>query len=247
MVMDNFRFRAIERWQKLAQENPAAYNAQVEARNAGKAAGSAVTKAREIANLPPIEAVEESAKHATICGQCLRPLKPQEPVKICSVGGKTDPAAFEKKRKECPALAPYMRAPPPVVYYDAPVCIACWLTVKRDAMQSRFYRPPRYILLGRCDGCGRPIRIEVPAFGGGIRFMRRASQKGCCTDCDHQIELKRLRAKRKVKHAIVKCAVCHKPFVQTRSDAVTCSAKCRQKVHRDKVARETTQHVRATG
>jgi hypothetical protein len=54
----------------------------------------------------------------------------------------------------------------------------------------------------------------------------------CCADCLHKAQLQRANERRRVRHAPIKCAVCRKSFVPSKSTARTCSNRCRQALFR---------------
>jgi hypothetical protein len=104
-----------------------ALETKLKARRDRQAKGAAVAKAREIANMPTVTAVKEASKRAAVCGKCLRPLKPMEPVKMLTVRARTEPP----KDPEFARLLAGLQGRP-FIYIEAPVCIACWLTRKRE-------------------------------------------------------------------------------------------------------------------
>jgi predicted nucleic acid-binding Zn ribbon protein len=67
--------------------------------------------------------------------------------------------------------------------------------------------------------------------GAGIH---RNGGRVCCDDCRRCMLNARARARRRVRHEPMNCAVCGRPFTPKRSDAVTCSNTCRQSLHRQR-------------
>jgi predicted nucleic acid-binding Zn ribbon protein len=63
----------------------------------------------------------------------------------------------------------------------------------------------------------------------------------CCDDCRRSMLNARARARRRVRHQQIDCAVCGEPFTPKRNDAVTCSNRCRQKLHRQRHSSQTAK------
>ena len=62
----------------------------------------------------------------------------------------------------------------------------------------------------------------------------------CCADCKRLAKNKRNKLRRHVTQEPKRCAnpACGKIFVPTRADAVTCSGRCRQALHRERARAE---------
>lgn len=84
-----------------------------------------------------------------------------------------------------------------------------------------------------CAACGRPLRCAFKRQGKGART--------CSHTCWRRLNAERQRQKRGSKDRTRLCVICQSPFVPTRSDAATCSQKCRQKAYRER-ARVTDKH-----
>jgi predicted nucleic acid-binding Zn ribbon protein len=50
--------------------------------------------------------------------------------------------------------------------------------------------------------------------------------------CSERCEAERKKARRRVRQIPRPCIACGKDFIPTRSDAKTCSDRCRQRLHR---------------
>jgi hypothetical protein len=77
-----------------------------------------------------------------------------------------------------------------------------------------------------CDACGRVLRLLG-------RYPSRWKPIFCSDACAQRA----YNIKRRVDHETIPCAVCGEMFTQTRSDAKTCSNRCRQAAFR--IARRT--------
>jgi hypothetical protein len=75
-----------------------------------------------------------------------------------------------------------------------------------------------------CETCGREIRHWD---------YSQPIPSACCAECKRLASNKRSRERRRVVHEPKLCAHCGEMFTPTRSDANTCSSKCRQKLYRD--------------
>ena len=79
----------------------------------------------------------------------------------------------------------------------------------------------------RCEACGRPLRVRRD------RVWYR-TERVCCDDCRRSMRNARARARRRVRHEQIDCAVCGEPFTPKRNDALTCSNRCRQRLFRQR-------------
>lgn len=107
-------------------------------------------------------------------------------------------------------------------------------------------RPNHAIRRFRCEGCGRPMRVlkrdELVGLSPTQRYRAAIAYKGrfpvperltrkdraCCTDCEHTAAMRRDRERHRIRHEPIVCTVCGKMFDPKRSDATTCSNRCRQ-------------------
>jgi len=122
-------------------------------------------------------------------------------------------------------------------YYRDPLCATCALEAGYQQYATRPYR--RGVLLTRdewqaqyagvwllpgrpCEVCGHEIAWLRP---------RNASIRVCSYDCAAE----RLNRRRRAKHEPRVCPVCGEAFTPTRSDAVTCSDRCRQRLRRSRL------------
>jgi hypothetical protein len=97
------------------------------------------------------------------------------------------------------------------------VCLLCSLCepVTWRGRQKSIIEDAWGIVRRRC-ACGRPLRI--------VGHHRHRQVTVCSPEC--------LPLLRRVKHETIPCAVCGGMFTQTRSDAQTCSNRCRQAAFR---------------
>jgi hypothetical protein len=64
------------------------------------------------------------------------------------------------------------------------------------------------------------------------RLIRTHGRRTCCEDCHRLARNRQNAVRRRVEHEPVRCAVCRQPFAPKRADAITCSNRCRQALHR---------------
>jgi hypothetical protein len=83
----------------------------------------------------------------------------------------------------------------------------------------------------RCLNCGRPLRIYTSRSWAGPSRNERT----CCADCARLARNKRNAERRRVKRQPIACIACGRFFVPKRTDTMTCSNKCRQAMHRDRL------------
>jgi predicted nucleic acid-binding Zn ribbon protein len=65
-----------------------------------------------------------------------------------------------------------------------------------------------------------------------VYATRYRTQRVCCDDCRRSMLNARARAR--VRHEQIDCAVCGELFTPKRNDAVTCSNRCRQRLFRQR-------------
>jgi hypothetical protein len=198
-----------------------------------KAAGEAVRRARRqrrdnragrsAEEIKPLR--YETAKTASVCADCFAPLSPAASVTLVYRFIERIPGSRHHQAHD-------LRLP-------VPICLSCWLINIDDDEWRGFHlrerqndhldqaSPPPQVRRLRCEGCGRPMRIETPEFR---RLM--LSHRCCCADCLHKAKLKRANERRRVRHEERSCVVCEKPFVPAQSTGKTCSNTCRQKLFR---------------
>jgi predicted nucleic acid-binding Zn ribbon protein len=171
----------------------------------------------------------QAARSATVCADCFQPLAPDASVTMVS------------RRIVIPPAIDWRGAPVPEHYawLRVPICLTCWLMQMQLDIRARFgaTRDELRWLDGlarfRCAGCGRAMRRWL-----WDRSRRHSDgQRVCCDDCRRSMLNARARARRRVRHESMNCAVCGRSFTPTRSDAVTCSNTCRQKLHRQRHSR----------
>ena len=115
-----------------------------------------------------------------------------------------------------------------IQFYGVPTCITCWLDL--DDWRRRRLRE-----IIRCLGCGRPMRPWF-RYGSQRGAKGRREWLTCCAACFAKVEREHDRERRRVHHRPTVCSVCEQEFTPTRSDQVTCSNRCRQKLHRQRHA-----------
>jgi hypothetical protein len=115
--------------------------------------------------------------------------------------------------------SPFGRVPDGHASVAVPVCLDCTLS---DDIEQRTQR------LRRCKGCGRVMRHFPSADGGLLRFPRV-----CSWACAYMVKLACSKVVRRVERFTEICDGCGERFVPKRSDARTCSNRCRQRVFRE--------------
>jgi len=75
----------------------------------------------------------------------------------------------------------------------------------------------------QCQGCGRELR----------QWQGRLTSR-CCEACSHLAKLAHQKLTRRVHHDERRCECCGELFIPTRTDAVTCSSRCRQALYRSR-------------
>lgn len=146
----------------------------------------------------------QAAQSATCCAGCFRPLLPTNSVTM---------GARNLGRWKNPH------------WVRVPICLLCTL----DAIKlwgrrgASFYSAPQW-LRTRCLNCERPIRI----------YGHSLNARTCCADCQRAVRNERNKLRRRVEHAPMICIKCGDPFVPKRADALTCSNRCRQALHRER-------------
>lgn len=100
-------------------------------------------------------------------------------------------------------------------YWQAPVCEGCAGPLAR--------LPYRYTPPSPCHGCGRGVAYRLPS---------RPRRWVLCSERCAWTARNRRRSDRLAMSRAKRCAACEREFMAPRSDAVTCSAACRQKAYR---------------
>jgi hypothetical protein len=184
---------------------------------------------------------EAAAETAAVCADCFTALAPEASVTLVGRWSHHTPASYSGIGTHIPAHDHWL---------DVPICLSCWLqdiatpwwgNMRGLSLRGRDWEgpvsvPTRELRRHRCEGCSRPMRIEVPE-------SRRWSSRGlslrercCCAQCLRQATLRRANERRRVRHAEMACAACGEMFIPTQSTAKTCSNRCRQKLHRERAA-----------
>jgi hypothetical protein len=117
-----------------------------------------------------------------------------------------------------------------------PICLLCTL----DAIKlwgrrgGTWYDGPKWRRT-RCLNCLRPIRVYPQARNKfSTRPLLSFNSQFCCDDCRRVVKNERNNLRRRVGHEPRACAKCRKSFMPKRADAVTCSGRCRQAMHRER-------------
>jgi hypothetical protein len=169
------------------------------------------------------ERITRAAKSADICAECAAPLEPMDSVTMGN--RRVHIAAYQHP------LGMHVKAHNKIV--RVPICIHCSLTSedgsvywrKRCLMEEITHR-------GRCLGCARPMRLRLR---GRWHRLRKLTDRTCCDDCRRTAVRHYDRERHRVKHEPRPCAACGNEFTPKRSDAITCSNRCRQRAFRQRV------------
>jgi predicted nucleic acid-binding Zn ribbon protein len=89
---------------------------------------------------------------------------------------------------------------------------------------------------GPCPGCNRTVHLMGTLYQTDRGFL--CASLFCSNRCRNKVHAARWRARhpqaRKKPRAVLTCPACGKSFVASRKDARACSARCRQKLYRDR-------------
>jgi hypothetical protein len=124
-----------------------------------------------------------------------------------------------------------------------PICLHCWLVElmrppelyrfrgarpwQQDEAEPRLSSILNEVRRLRCEGCSRPMRVEVRR----IHRLTR-SERCCCNQCFRAVVYRFNNQRRRVRHQPIACVVCGTTFTPQKANATTCSGKCRVKLHR---------------
>jgi len=115
-----------------------------------------------------------------------------------------------------------------------PICLRCWLVNMTPSRRKSWIDDRTWFAKSvkrcRCEACGRPLRV----YRGLYRRDLYHTERVCCDDCRRSMLNARARARRRVRHEQIDCAVCGELFTPKRNDAVTCSNRCRQRLFRQR-------------
>jgi len=103
------------------------------------------------------------------------------------------------------------------------VCLRC------DRSEHESEHPDRLADLDQqpCETCGRPMYFDC------YHSFHRRRPLTCSYQCSYRRKLKHQSERKRVEHEPRLCARCGEMFEPRRSDANTCSGKCRQKLYRE--------------
>ena len=155
--------------------------------------------------------VLEAARCGKGCADCGRPIGPTDPVYLVRKLDWQNLARFLEAERGLPIRL--------ATNTSTPICRDC---------AAEFIELPPTETLPRCDVCGRPV--------ARLTDKRRRLYNLCCDRCRrHQAH--RLEAlTRTALGADKTCPICGETSSPARSDAKTCSPKCRTRLYRTRVA-----------
>ena len=110
-----------------------------------------------------------------------------------------------------------------------PICEQCapdWL----PELSTRVWKLRMYSHNSPCEECGREV-----FFVSASKRVPAKMRVFCCDDCKAAAKAKRSSPPRAEPHTM-ECEICHTEFTATRSDALICSPKCRQKAYRQRAS-----------
>jgi hypothetical protein len=171
----------------------------------------------------PYEIVQQSRRHGNVCAGCGAAIEPGQPaiavtLKVLRPSYKADrfDIAFGAKVDEAGMV------PAKDVAVQCLACETCYTdTIAAGKMDPKNHRATI------CPWCERPLTFT---FQQHWRDARRKIADACCRDCENHIEYGHVKPKS------ISCVVCNTEFVPKRSDATTCSNRCRQQLFRLKKA-----------
>ena len=187
-------------------------------------------------DLPPDELKRlrlAAHERAAVCGDCFATLAPTASVTMKERFVEHIPDRYDPLGHHIPARNRSERMP---------ICLHCWLVdlvknnewdIRGMSLRGQDEAGPRLLWSRlevrrvRCETCRRPMRVEV-------RITHRLSRRErcCCKQCLHTAVLRRNNERRRVHHQPIACAVCGTMFTPQKSNATTCSGKCRIKAYR---------------
>jgi hypothetical protein len=111
--------------------------------------------------------------------------------------------------------------------HSVQVCLRC------DRSEHKSEYPDRLADLEQrpCETCARTMYLD------GYHRSHRRRPLTCSYRCNYRRKLKHQSERKRVEHEPRLCAHCGEMFEPARSDAKTCSNKCRQKLYREMRAR----------
>ena len=173
---------------------------------------------------------EQTAQSANLCADCFQPLAPNAS------------ATMVRRPIRIPAIIawPGRAIPEHDNWIYVPICLQCSLL----ALQEHAEADVLNLGVGPARTGAGPIRrlAAIPMRGlqstdpVPTRDPLPKSKWVCCADCLRLAANTRNRRRRRVQHAEQTCVVCRQRFVPKRTDAVTCSNRCRQQAHRQRLA-----------
>jgi hypothetical protein len=161
---------------------------------------------------------DRARKSASVCGCCGRTLEPEESVHL---GEKvyTGMFALYWDRVSKPQICKPR-------FERTVLCQSCapeWLMQEAEGVVTQL-----------CAQCDRPMVYRL-TFSGPSRTF--------CSERCGQVYHNQLRKEARARKREIACEICGKSFTASRSDAKTCSKKCKQKALRLRKKREVDQHM----
>jgi hypothetical protein len=154
----------------------------------------------------------KAAKSAACCSDCGRALAPTDSVTM------TRRDAGRRRNPD---------------WIRVPICLLCTLDEIARHWSGRrdMYNTPRWHRT-RCLNCDRLIRIYGSSRNARTGCGDSRNARTCCEGCQRAVRNERNKLRRRVRHTSRMCVRCGARFVPKRTDAVTCSNRCRQAMHR---------------
>ena len=103
------------------------------------------------------------------------------------------------------------------------LCLPC----QRSKQDEHTDRPERQ---QPCATCAQTMYFDIHS------WLHARRPQACSYQCNYRRKLSHHLERKRVEHATVACAVCGEMFTQARRDALTCSNRCRQALHRQRAA-----------
>jgi hypothetical protein len=105
---------------------------------------------------------------------------------------------------------------------SAPLCLPC----HRSEHKSKHAERLASLDQQPCATCARPMYFD------GYHPFHARRPLTCSYPCGYRRKLAHQLERKRVEPATVACAACGEMFTQRRRDALTCSNRCRQALHR---------------
>jgi hypothetical protein len=170
----------------------------------------------------------EARERAAVCADCFAPLAPMASItmkwRLVQHVPEQTFGAYASEQEH---------------FAMVPICLHCWLvdlerSRRQDEATPRLSSIINEVRRLRCEGCRRPMRVEVRLF-----HRRLSRRERCCRkDCFRAAYRRANNLRRRRIPAAKTCAVCGSVFAPRKSNATTCSGKCRVKKMRIRELRQ---------